>query len=83
MYYVYLSVNDKGGKYIGYTSDLKKRVTEHNSGANPSTKGHVWKLAYYEGYLSESDARRGERSLKKSSQARLWMYERASESLCS
>ena len=82
MYYVYLLVNEKGDKYIGYTSDLKKRVNDHNSGANTSTKGNVWNLAYYEGYQSESDARRRERSLKKSSQSRRWLYERASESFC-
>ena len=82
MYYVYLLINEKSDKYIGYTSDLRQRVTAHNSGLNTSTRGHVWKLAYYEAYQSESDARKRESTLKKSSQARRWLYERASKSLC-
>ena len=82
MYYVYLIVNETGGKYIGYTSDLKKRFEAHNRGLNRSTSGHIWKIAYYEAYQSENDARRRERNLKKSSQARRWLDERAKESLC-
>ena len=50
MFYVYVLESLKNGElYTGYTSDLRKRVQEHNYGLNPSTKRYVpWKLIYYE-----------------------------------
>ena len=48
MYYVYLlKLDRKGGKdfYIGYTSDLKKRIREHNNGDTRSTKNRNPKLS--------------------------------------
>ncbi|MEK7117725.1 MAG: GIY-YIG nuclease family protein [Patescibacteria group bacterium] len=48
MYYVYLleEVSNKGW-YIGYTSDLRKRLTQHNSGnGGRTTKNRLWKLFY-------------------------------------
>lgn len=61
MYYVYLLRNQITDEtYIGYTSDLKKRIKEHN-GKNP-------KLLYYEAYASEKDARARERMLKQRGQ---------------
>ncbi len=39
MYYVYILLSEKDKKfYIGFTSDLKRRLKEHNEGKNPSTK---------------------------------------------
>ena len=33
--------------YVGYTSNLKKRIILHNSNKGAkSTKGHKWKLIY-------------------------------------
>ena len=82
MYYVYLLKNEKGTKYIGYTSNLKRRLDEHNQGINESTKGHKWMLVYYEAFRAERDARKREKNLKQSGQGRRWLYERVSESLC-
>jgi len=82
MYYVYVLQNEKGGKYIGFTSDLKRRFEEHNQGLNQSTKGHKWTLVYYEAFRAEADARRREVKLKQSSQSKRWLYERLSDSLC-
>jgi len=57
MYYVYLLKNNKvGTTYIGYTSDLKRRLREHVA-KSPD-------LVYYEAFKSEKDARRRERMLK-------------------
>jgi len=67
MFYVYClqSEKEKEELYFGYTSDLKKRLHEHNSGDNISTKRYLpWKLIYYEAGLSESDAHRREHYLK-------------------
>lgn len=51
--------------YIGYTSDLGKRVREHNSGKSKSTKPLIpYKLIYYEAFLNRIDAKRREVYLK-------------------
>jgi putative endonuclease len=67
MYWIYIleSQSDKGW-YIGYTSDIKRRLKEHKSGHGAQTtrlKGD-WKLIYCEGYLSKADAEGRERFLK-------------------
>ena len=39
MWYVYYLENkSEGYHYIGYTSELKRRLTEHNDGHSRSTK---------------------------------------------
>lgn len=66
MHYVYILYSNKlEQKYIGYSTDLKQRVKEHNDGKTTSTaRGKPWKLIYYECFLSEKDARREELFLK-------------------
>ena len=81
MYYVYCIVTAKGDLYVGYTKDLNRRIAEHNSGMSKSTKGKQWKLAYYEAYLAEEDARRRERKLKQRGQAKRFLKDRMRESM--
>jgi len=66
MFYVYILKSEKDGKlYIGYTNDLKRRLEEHNSGKNISTKfRRPFELIYYEVYKSEGDAKHREYMLK-------------------
>jgi putative endonuclease len=66
MYYVYLLLSEKDGHfYTGSTSDLKRRLNEHNSGKVKSTAFRKpLKLIYYEGCLNEDDARGREKYLK-------------------
>ncbi len=67
MFFVYVlrSVVDKK-LYIGFTSNLKKRVDKHNSKEVKSTRDRVpFKLIYYESYINEEYARKRERKLKK------------------
>jgi putative endonuclease len=66
MFYVYYLESDvRDESYVGFTSNLRKRLVEHNRGLNPSTKRYLpWKLVYYEACLEESDARRREKYLK-------------------
>jgi len=66
MYYVYVLLSFKDDKfYIGFTADLKRRLKEHNSGKNISTKSRrPLKLIYYEAHLSKLDAERRERYFK-------------------
>ena len=66
MFYIYIlqSIKNKN-LYIGYTSDLVKRLKEHNQGLNFSTKPHrPWKVVYYEACIIKSDALRREKYLK-------------------
>ena len=51
--------------YIGFTSDLKRRMQEHLSGSNHTTKRmQDIELVYYEACRNEADARAREKSLK-------------------
>lgn len=66
MFYVYLLKSQKNNDiYVGFSSDLRQRVSKHNSGEVRSTKvNRPWTLIYYEAYLNELDARRRELNLK-------------------
>ncbi|MFA5842003.1 MAG: GIY-YIG nuclease family protein [Candidatus Paceibacterota bacterium] len=74
MFYIYVLQSSYKEKelYIGYTSDLKKRLGEHNQGLNLSTKRYKpWRIIYYEACLDEGDARRREGYLKTTQGGRL------------
>ena len=65
-FYIYVLESLKSfNRYIGYTSDLKKRMIEHKKGKSFATK-HLLpiKLIYYEACLNQEDAKRRERYLK-------------------
>jgi putative endonuclease len=67
MYYVYIlkSLKFKGKIYIGYTSDLKKRVGLHKAGSNNTTRNlRPLELVYYEAFKSKMDAHNREKQLK-------------------
>ncbi|MCX5715291.1 MAG: GIY-YIG nuclease family protein [Candidatus Omnitrophica bacterium] len=65
-YYVYMLRSPQTKwLYTGCTSDLKKRLAEHNSGKNYSTKKYLpVELVYYEAYSSKKDAFERENMLK-------------------
>ncbi|MDD3687262.1 MAG: GIY-YIG nuclease family protein [Bacteroidales bacterium] len=67
MYFVYLleNKNDKSW-YIGYTNNLKRRITDHQSGNGCRTTSIKtnWKLIYFETYLNKLDALGREKFLK-------------------
>ena len=59
MYYVYVlrSVKDKGF-YIGFTSDVERRLCEHRDGCVDATQHRLpVDLCYIEGYQDERSAR--------------------------
>ena len=69
-YFVYLIVTNlkknKKISYVGYTNNLKKRLSLHNSGKGAKfTRGKKWKLVYYKKYDSRAIAMRSEFQLKK------------------
>ena len=65
-YYVYILLSKKDNRfYTGYTSNLKKRLEEHNTGLSLSTKSRVpFSLIYFEGCVNRKDAMKREKYLK-------------------
>jgi len=54
-----------GNLYIGYTTDLVKRLRDHNAGKSLfSKKFSPWRLVYGEGFADVGDAKDRERKLK-------------------
>jgi putative endonuclease len=66
MFYVYvLQSESDDGLYIGFTTDLRRRLKEHQEGKSFATSYRgPWKLIYYEAYLQEADALGREQYLK-------------------
>lgn len=65
-YYVYIlySLRD-GGFYIGFTNNLKSRLTKHAEGEVTATKLRTpFKLIHYEYFINEEDAKAREEFLK-------------------
>ena len=58
-FYVYMlkSVGPNSVTYVGYTSNVKKRITLHNNGRGAKfTRGRKWKLIFKEKCNSKSEA---------------------------
>ncbi len=65
-YYVYVIKSiSKGTQYVGSTSDVHKRVADHNAGRSSFTKGHrPWMLVHQESFTTKAEALQRERYLK-------------------
>ena len=68
-YIVYLIISkdkQKNISYVGYTNNLKKRLSKHNASKGAKfTRGRKWILAYSMSYDTKSKAMREEYKLKK------------------
>jgi len=66
MFYVYVFQSESDdGLYIGFSTDLRRRMKEHQAGEAFATSHRgPWRLIYYEAYLEEEDALGRERYLK-------------------
>ncbi|MCK4233425.1 GIY-YIG nuclease family protein [candidate division WOR-3 bacterium] len=66
MFFTYVIQSKKDGRfYTGSTSDLRKRLNEHNTGKVRSTKSRgPFVLIYYEACLDKQDALAREKYLK-------------------
>ena len=67
-FYVYMleSIGKKSVTYVGYTKDLKKRISLHNKGKGAKfTRGRTWKLVHKEYFRSKSKAISREYYIKK------------------
>ena len=72
-YYVYMLklISKKSITYVGYTKDINKRISLHNSGKGAKfTRGRKWKLIYKEKYLSKNKAISREYYIKKNRKVR-------------
>ena len=66
MYYTYIlrSIRDRK-LYIGYTTNLERRLTEHQMGKSISTAcRRPFQLIFYEAFLDEKSAKRRESYFK-------------------
>lgn len=65
-YYVYVLQGQRDNMfYIGFTRNLERRLTEHNTGQNISTaKRMPLHLIYFEAHLAKQDALRRESYFK-------------------
>jgi putative endonuclease len=80
VYYVYLieSLSARRERYMGMTTDLKRRIREHNEGKSfHTTKFGPWKLVSYIAFTDRGKAEAFERYLKSGSghafaRKRLW-----------
>jgi putative endonuclease len=66
MYYVYaIKSSTRNYIYVGMTSDIERRVLEHNKGENKSTKAYKpFILIHEEYFLTRIEARKREKYLK-------------------
>ena len=72
-YYVYMlkSIKNKIVTYVGYTKNIKNRISLHNNGKGAKfTRGRKWKLIYKEKYASKNKAISREYYIKKNRKLR-------------
>ena len=68
-YFVYMLLTKHKCKfisYVGYTNNLNKRLSLHNSSKGAKfTKGKKWSIIYYKKYVDKTSALKDEYKLKK------------------
>ncbi len=81
-FYILQSTSKPDYFYKGSTSDLERRLIEHNSGETLSLKPYrPFRIVYYEAYISEKAARLRERAVKHSGSISVPLLKRIKESL--
>jgi putative endonuclease len=73
MAFVYILQSEATGRfYVGSTSDLDRRLSEHARNHTPSTRNRgPWKLVHQEAFPSLAEARRREYEIKRWKSARM------------
>ena len=79
--YVYLLRGKKTATfYVGWTTNIKRRMEEHNSGESQYTKSRgPWVLMGYETYSISEEAKKRERVLKRNPRMLFYFKKRALE----
>jgi len=79
-FYVYMLLSTdrlKNKTYVGYTSNLYKRLNEHNNNKGAkSTKGYKWKIIFKKKFLNKSHALSYEYKLKRNRKKRLLILQK-------
>jgi len=76
--FVYVLGSERNGgyrTYVGWTTDLERRLSEHNAGTGArSTRGGEWVLLYAERYATRKEAMSREWHIKRDHEfrKRLW-----------
>lgn len=73
MHFVYILYSEtKGRFYVGMTSNVERRLGEHNKGKTSSTKPYIpWRVVCVEEFETRIEAREREKYLK-SAAGRRW-----------
>jgi len=73
VFYVYvLRSESDSGFYIGFSTNLRARLRQHQNGESLATKSRgPWKLVYFEAYTEREDAEGREKFLKSGAGRRL------------
>ncbi len=75
-WFVSVIKSDEGMNYVGMTKNIKRRITQHNSGLSKWTRrGREWKLIYHESFESINEARAREKYFKNNA-GREWLRRR-------
>ena len=73
MYSVYVLRNPQGRLYVGSTSEMERRVLQHQRDEGGWTHGRgPWQLVYYEHFANRAEAMGRERGLK-GGRGRRWL----------
>jgi len=80
VWYVYLLESEtfEGQRYVGMTSDINQRISDHNAGKSSHTSKYLpWRLVTYVAFSNRQKAEAFERYLKSGSghafaRKRLW-----------
>lgn len=67
MWFTYVLISIKNGKfYTGYTSDITKRLIQHNRkyGSKYTSINAPYKLVFFEAFISKLDATKAEKFFK-------------------
>tara|TARA_A100001015_G_scaffold107768_1_gene119555 strand:+ start:26 stop:295 length:270 start_codon:yes stop_codon:yes gene_type:complete len=68
-YFVYILITSSKNRYIsyvGYTSNIEKRINAHNSSKGAKfTKGRKWTLVFKKRFKTKSEAMKAEIKIKK------------------
>ena len=68
-YFVYIIASIKSSKittYVGYTNNVRRRLSQHNKGKGAKfTRGRNWKIIYKEKYNTKNEALSREYYIKK------------------
>ena len=65
MFFVYVLRNPSGSLYIGFTTDLSRRMEQHQADEGGWTKGKgPWALVHHEEFADRAEAMRREKTLK-------------------